>query len=122
MKTRMESHNSSRSNHWRNWVQTWAGAIFGHIHWCELRKNQCDCYIKTDIDLGMKYKRFHCEIQSSMVTATREYGSVFNPSLSVFYEDHNYECPLTKKEQFAKCCFGEISNQRSTISPYIWNK
>ena len=34
------------------------------------------------------------------------------PSLSVFYEDQNEECPLTKFEQFSMCSFGEICHQR----------
>ena len=46
-------------------AQTWAGGIFEHIHCLELRKSQYGCYITTDIDLSMKYKRhirFHDEI------------------------------------------------------------
>ena len=39
-------------------------------------------------------------------------------SLSVIYENHE-ECPLTKLEQFSKCCFGEISSQLLITPPYI---
>ena len=59
-------------------------------------------YLTTDVDLRLKYKqdiRFHYEIKSSVVTPpTRKCGSVFNLSLSFFYEDHNLECPMTKYE------------------------
>ena len=56
-----------------------------------------------------------------MPTPIRNCGSFFYPSLSVFYEDYNKECPLTKFEQFAKCIFGEICTHCLTILPYIWN-
>ena len=46
-----------------------------------------------------------------MVISTVKCGSVFYPSLSIFYEDHNKERPLTKYEQFCKCGFEEISCQ-----------
>ena len=39
-------------------------------------------------------------------------------SLSDIYENHE-ECPLTKFEQFSKCCFGEIFSQLLTTPPYI---
>ena len=52
--------------------------------------------------------KFH---ESSMVTPTRKFGPVFYPSLSIFYEDHNKECSLTKYEQISKCGFEEISTQ-----------
>ena len=47
-----------------------------------------------------------------MATPTKKCGSVFNASLSGFYENHNKESLLTKYEQFYKCCFGETSSQR----------
>ena len=49
-----------------------------------------------------------------MVTPTRKYDSVFYPSLSILYEDHNKECPLTKYEQFSKCDI-DNSSQRLKI-------
>ena len=50
----------------------------------------------------MKFK-IHYEIESYMITPTWKFGSVFYPSLSIFYEDHNKECYLTKYEQISKC-------------------
>ena len=46
-----------------------------------------------------------------MVTLIRKCGSVFYPSLLIFYEDQNQnkECLLTKYEQFSKCYFEETS-------------
>ena len=43
-----------------------------------------------------------------MVTPTRKCGLVFPPSLSIFYEDHNKECPLTKYEQFSSVVLKKI--------------
>ena len=62
----------------------------------------------------MKYKRdirFHYEIQSSLATLTKKWVSLSCSSLSVFYENQNNECPLTKFEQFSKINFGEICSQ-----------
>ena len=50
-----------------------------------------------------------------MVTSIRNCDSAFYPSRSIFYEDHNKECPLTKYEQFFKCGFEELSSQRLKI-------
>ena len=50
-----------------------------------------------------------------MVTPTRKRDLGFHPSLSIFYEDHNKQCPLTKYEQFSKRGFEELSSQRLRI-------
>ena len=62
--------------------------IFGQINWRELRKNPYGCHITTDIDLSIKYKRdirFHMKFKVPW-SLLPETGSIFNPSLSVFYE------------------------------------
>ena len=41
-----------------------------------------------------------------------ESGSFLHHLLSVIYENHAKECPLTKYEQFSNYCFGEIRSQR----------
>ena len=41
-----------------------------------------------------------------------ECGSFLYHSLSVFFENHNKECPLTKFEKFSKRSFGESHRQR----------
>ena len=46
-----------------------------------------------------------------MYTIIKKCGSIFYPSLPIFVEDQNEECPLTKFEQFFMCSFAEICRQ-----------
>ena len=46
-----------------------------------------------------------------MYTIIKKCGSIFYSSLSIFVEDQNEECPLTKFEQLFMCSFAEICRQ-----------
>ena len=106
---------------WRNWVKTWAGAfsrfsdIYNDMDWEKISMAailhlwklilNCVWNINETCALIRKFL-WSLPLPESMV-------QLLHFSLSVFYEDHNKECLLTKYEQFSKCCFTKIFGQCS---------